>query len=95
MATRERQGQKEIAIYQLSVSYPDHSGGFQFWSLAKPRKIDPEGERFQSHFNVSPMFLSPEKLMEIQATLGSDIAMAFDERPPFPVSGTTRRRVSS
>lgn len=60
------------------------SGGFQVWSLAKLRKIEPEGVRFQSHLDGSAMFLSPEKSMEIQATLGSDIAMAFDECPPYP-----------
>lgn len=60
------------------------SGGFQVWSLAKLRKIEPEGVRFQSHLDGAPMFLSPEKSMEIQATLGSDIAMAFDECPPYP-----------
>ncbi|MFT5465546.1 MAG: queuine tRNA-ribosyltransferase [Verrucomicrobiales bacterium] len=60
------------------------SGGFQVWSLAKLRKIEPEGVRFQSHLDGSAMFLSPEKSMEIQATLGSDIVMAFDECPPYP-----------
>lgn len=60
------------------------SGGFQVWSLAKLRKIEPDGVRFQSHLDGSAMFLSPEKSMEIQATLGSDIVMAFDECPPYP-----------
>lgn len=60
------------------------SGGFQVWSLAKIRKITEEGVRFQNHLDGSAMLLSPEKSMEIQATLGSDIAMLFDECPPYP-----------
>ncbi|MEY3395196.1 MAG: tRNA guanosine(34) transglycosylase Tgt [Verrucomicrobiota bacterium] len=60
------------------------SGGFQVWSLAKMRKITEEGVRFQSHLDGSHMMLSPEKSMSIQALLGSDIAMLFDECPPYP-----------
>jgi queuine tRNA-ribosyltransferase len=60
------------------------SGGFQVWSLAKIRKITEEGVRFQNHLDGTPMLLSPEKSMEIQASLGSDIAMLFDECPPYP-----------
>ena len=60
------------------------SGGFQVWSLAKLRKINEEGVHFQNHLNGAPMFLSPETSMAIQAGLGSDIAMAFDECPPYP-----------
>jgi queuine tRNA-ribosyltransferase len=60
------------------------SGGFQVFSLGKIRKIKEEGVYFQSHVDGSPMFLSPEVSMEIQATLGSDIAMLFDECPPHP-----------
>ena len=60
------------------------SGGFQVWSLARLRRISEEGVRFQNHLNGSPMFLSPETSLEIQAGLGSDIAMAFDECPPWP-----------
>ena len=60
------------------------SGGFQVWSLAKLRKIEKNGVRFQSHLDGSAMFLTPEKSMEIQAALGSDIVMAFDECPPYP-----------
>jgi len=60
------------------------SGGFQVWSLAKLRKISEQGVRFQSHLDGSPMMLTPEVSMEIQAALGSDIAMAFDECPPYP-----------
>ncbi len=60
------------------------SGGFQVWSLAKTRKITEEGVHFQNHLDGSPALLTPEKSMEIQATLGSDIAMVFDECPPYP-----------
>ena len=60
------------------------SGGFQVWSLAKMRKITEEGVRFQSHLDGTKMMLTPELSMEIQAALGSDIAMLFDECPPYP-----------
>lgn len=60
------------------------SGGFQVWSLAKLRKITEEGVKFQNHLDGATMMLSPEKSMEIQAALGSDIAMIFDECPPYP-----------
>ncbi len=60
------------------------SGGFQVFSLAKLRKITEEGVHFQNHLDGSPTFLGPEKAMDIQATLGSDIAMVFDECPPYP-----------
>ena len=60
------------------------SGGFQVWSLAKMRKITEEGVHFQNHLDGSPTFIGPETSMEIQAGLGSDIAMLFDECPPYP-----------
>ncbi len=60
------------------------SGGFQVFSLSKLRKITPDGVHFQSHLDGSPMFLGPREAMGIQATLGSDICMLFDECPPFP-----------
>ena len=60
------------------------SGGFQVWCLAKTRKITEEGVRFQSHLDGSSMMLTPELSMDIQAALGSDIAMLFDECPPYP-----------
>jgi queuine tRNA-ribosyltransferase len=60
------------------------SGGFQVFSLAKLRKITEEGVHFQSHLDGAPCFIGPETSMDIQATLGSDIAMAFDECPPYP-----------
>lgn len=60
------------------------SGGFQVYSLAKLRRITEEGAHFQNHLNGAPTFLSPERSMEIQHDLGSDIVMAFDECPPYP-----------
>lgn len=60
------------------------SGGFQVWSLAKLRKITEEGVKFRNHLDGAYMMLSPEHSMEIQAALGSDIAMLFDECPPYP-----------
>ncbi len=60
------------------------SGGYQVFSLAKLRKIKEEGVYFQSHIDGAKCFIGPETSMEIQATLGSDIAMAFDECPPYP-----------
>ena len=60
------------------------SGGYQIFSLAKLRKITEEGAAFQNHLDGTPTFISPESAMEIQATLGSDIAMVLDECPPWP-----------
>ena len=60
------------------------SGGFQVFSLGDLRKISEEGVAFRSHIDGSRQFLSPEKAMEVQMALGSDIAMAFDECTPYP-----------
>ncbi|MDP8171036.1 tRNA guanosine(34) transglycosylase Tgt [Pasteurella skyensis] len=60
------------------------SGGFQVFSLAKMRKISEEGVSFRHPINGSKIFLSPEKSMEIQYDLGSDIVMIFDECAPIP-----------
>jgi queuine tRNA-ribosyltransferase len=60
------------------------SGGYQIFSLAKLRKITEEGVAFQNHLDGTPAFISPESAMEIQAVLGSDIAMVLDECPPWP-----------
>jgi queuine tRNA-ribosyltransferase len=60
------------------------SGGFQVFSLAKLRKITEEGVHFQNHLDGAPCFIGPETAMDIQAVLGSDIAMVFDECPPYP-----------
>lgn len=64
------------------------SGGFQVFSLAKNKEKDitEEGVHFKSHIDGSKLFLTPEKSIEIQNKLDSDIAMSFDECPPFPVS---------
>src|SRR5712692_2603131 len=60
------------------------SGGYQIFSLAKLRKISEAGVEFQNHVDGTPAFISPEIAMEIQAALGSDIAMALDECAPYP-----------
>ncbi len=60
------------------------SGGFQVFSLADLRDIKEEGVTFRSHIDGSKHFISPEKSMEIQNALGSDIMMAFDECAPYP-----------
>ncbi len=60
------------------------SGGYQIFSLAKLRKITEEGVQFQNHVDGTLAFISPEVAMEIQAALGSDIAMVLDECPPWP-----------
>ena len=57
------------------------SGGYQVFSLAGLRKISEEGVEFQSHIDGSKHFLSPEKVVDIQSTLGSDILMVLDECP--------------
>jgi len=62
------------------------SGGFQVMSLSALRKITEEGVRFQSHIDGHQEFLSPERAMEIQRLLGSDIQMVFDECPALPAT---------
>jgi len=62
------------------------SGGFQVMSLSKLRKISEDGVRFQSHIDGTAEFLSPERAMEIQRLLGSDIQMVLDECPAFGAS---------
>jgi len=58
------------------------SGGFQVFSLAGIRKIKEEGVEFRSHIDGSKHFFSPEKVMDIERSIGADIMMAFDECPP-------------
>jgi len=60
------------------------SGGYQVFSLSGTRKINEEGVMFQSHIDGSRHLFSPEKVMDIQRTIGADIIMAFDECPPYP-----------
>ena len=59
------------------------SGGFQVFSLSDLRKIEEEGVYFRNHLSGEKLFLSPEKAIDIQTSLGSDIMMAFDECPSF------------
>ena len=68
------------------------SGGFQVWSLGALRKINEEGTQFRSHVDGSLCFLSPEISMEIQAVLGAEIAMAFDECAPGKATFDETRR---
>lgn len=60
------------------------SGGFQVFSLAKPKDISEEGVKFKSHIDGTKLFLTPEKSIEIQNKLGADIIMSFDECPYYP-----------
>jgi len=60
------------------------SGGYQVFSLAANRKITEEGALFQSHIDGSKHLFTPEKVMDIQRSIGGDIIMAFDECPPYP-----------
>jgi queuine tRNA-ribosyltransferase len=74
------------------------SGGYQIFSLGAMRKITEEGARFQSHLDGSTHQLTPEKVMEIQEALGSDIAMVLDECVPYDapreyVQNSTERTV--
>lgn len=62
------------------------SGGFQVFSLGEMRKITEEGVAFRSPVNGDKVFLSPEKAMQVQRSLGSDICMIFDECTPFPAT---------
>jgi len=67
------------------------SGGFQVFSLAKIRKVKAHGVEFRSHLDGSLLFIGPKESMEIQRTLGSDIAMAFDECPPHDAPAKEQR----
>ncbi len=60
------------------------SGGFQVFSLAHRRKITEEGVTFQSHIDGSRHLFTPERVMDIERSIGADIMMAFDECPPYP-----------
>jgi queuine tRNA-ribosyltransferase len=67
------------------------SGGFQVWSLAEMRNITEEGAHFRSPVDGAQVFLSPEESMRIQRTLGSDVAMSFDECTPYPATEDAAR----
>ncbi len=60
------------------------SGGYQVFSLAANRKLNEEGAMFQSHIDGSKHLFTPERVMDIQRSIGADIIMAFDECPPYP-----------
>lgn len=60
------------------------SGGYQVYSLSQRRKISQEGALFYSHIDGSKHFFTPESVIQLQRSLGSDIIMAFDECPPHP-----------
>ena len=62
------------------------SGGYQVFSLADLRKVTDEGVRFRSHLDGSVHFLTPERAMDIQMALGSDILMVLDECIEYPAS---------
>jgi queuine tRNA-ribosyltransferase len=67
------------------------SGGFQVFSLARLRQIDESGVRFRSPVDGSPQELSPERAMDVQRLLGSDIAMAFDDCTAWPATEAQAR----
>ncbi len=67
------------------------SGGFQVWSLTERRKLTEQGVEFQAPTDGSRVFLSPERAMEVQAALGSDIQMIFDECTDYPVDESQAR----
>ena len=68
------------------------SGGFQVWSLTDLRRMNEDGVEFRSHLDGSKMFLSPEISMEIQAALGAEIVMVFDECPPGQATPEVARK---
>ena len=67
------------------------SGGFQVFSLADLRKLSEEGVKFRSPINGDEVFLTPERSMEVQHELNSDVAMIFDECTPYPATETEAR----
>jgi len=67
------------------------SGGFQVFSLAEMRKVSEDGVRFRSPVDGSEVFLSPERSMEVQRALDSDVAMVFDECTPYPATEAEAR----
>lgn len=77
---REMGGLHKFSTWNRSLL--TDSGGFQVFSLTDLRKLTEEGVEFRSHLDGSKKFLSPEVSMEVQAALGSEIVMVFDECPP-------------
>lgn len=62
------------------------SGGFQVYSLSDLKKVTEEGIEFKSHIDGRKIFFTPEKVIEIQSDIGSDVMMVLDECPPYPVT---------
>jgi queuine tRNA-ribosyltransferase len=81
---RRMGGLHEFASWKRAIL--TDSGGFQVFSHRDLRRISEEGVHFRSHLDGSSHFLTPEKVMDIQLALGSDIAMVFDECTPYPCS---------
>ena len=81
---------KKLGGLHQFMNWPDpiltDSGGFQVYSLGALRKITPDGVMFRSHIDGSKHFLSPQKAIEIQEALGSDIMMCLDECTPYPAT---------
>src|SRR5215207_2478100 len=77
---RELGGLNKFSTWNRSLL--TDSGGFQVFSLTDLRKLTEEGVEFRSHIDGSKKFLSPEISMDVQAALGSEIIMVFDECPP-------------
>ena len=81
---------KKLGGLHRFMNWPDpiltDSGGFQVYSLGTLRKITPDGVMFRSHIDGSKHFLSPQKAIEIQEALGSDIMMCLDECTPYPAT---------
>ncbi|MBK8150939.1 MAG: tRNA guanosine(34) transglycosylase Tgt [Acidobacteria bacterium] len=90
-AIRELGGLHKFSTWNRS--FLTDSGGFQVFSLTDLRKLTEEGVEFRSHIDGSRRFLSPEVSMEVQAALGSEIVMVFDECPPGD-AGKDRTRES-
>ena len=68
------------------------SGGYQVYSLAERRKLDPGGVTFRSHIDGSPQRFTPEGVVDIQRSIGPDIQMVLDECPPYPSDKTYARQ---
>ncbi|HTU58110.1 MAG TPA: tRNA guanosine(34) transglycosylase Tgt [Polyangiales bacterium] len=86
----------ELGGVQRFMAWPHailtDSGGYQVFSLADLRKLDDDGVVFRSHIDGSPRALSPERSMDVQRLLGSDIAMVLDECPPGDADRPTVQR---
>src|SRR4249919_3846695 len=67
------------------------SGGYQVFSLATMRKLSEEGVRFRSPVDGAEVFLDPERAMQVQRALGSDVAMVFDDCTPYPATESAAR----